>query len=154
MPGIRKSLVFRKSFVNRKFIKMSTWLIFISTPKCLALSPYESIVGINILNNGRWKLYCYSMPENVDVIWSYMNMKPDLYKNRQIEFHLNVIVHKITVHSKIYHPTRTHDSDSEPTILLSHSKLPRAQRIRSRYSSDLTCLVNCLHCQNSKCIKS
>ena len=40
MPGIRKSLVFSKkmkSFVNRKFIKMITLWIFMSTPKCWLL---------------------------------------------------------------------------------------------------------------------
>ena len=36
MPGIKKFLVFRKiqSFVNKKFMKMTTSLIFMSTPKC------------------------------------------------------------------------------------------------------------------------
>ena len=39
IPGIRKSWDFQKiqCFINRKFIKMTTWLIFMSTPKCWLL---------------------------------------------------------------------------------------------------------------------
>ena len=83
MPGIRKSLVFRKikSFVNRKFIKMTTLLICMSIPKCWLL--------------GWW----YPRGRNVHQQWH----RPRCVNSNQIETNAKGQLELITVMRNIYH---------------------------------------------------
>ena len=69
MPGIKKIISFRKiqSFVNRKFIKMTTVLIFMSTPnkliKLKAHFPKKmlKVVKFFYIDNVAWAIHTYEI---------------------------------------------------------------------------------------------